>query len=125
MKMLASIQSSVVVVVIAVVACSQGSIQSHSSATIPTSASPTPNPKMVSTPISNQAIRSIDFNHVAFPHYPKYTERGKRYVTIREGEGGPASLNYGDVTGDGIEEAMMMFGIESRGSAIPEIVYVY
>jgi hypothetical protein len=52
-------------------------------------------------------------------------ERGKRYVIIREGEGGPASLNYGDVTGDGIEEAMMMFGIESRGSAILEIVYVY
>jgi hypothetical protein len=29
------------------------------------------------------------------------------------------------VTDDGIEEAMMMLGIESRGSAIPEIVYIF
>ena len=35
------------------------------------------------------------------------------------------ALNYGDVTGDGIEEAMMMLGIETRGSAIPEVVYIF
>jgi hypothetical protein len=123
--MLASILSCVFVVMIAVVACSNRSIQPHSPAAIPINAPPTPNPRTVSTSISNQAIRSIDFNHVAFPRYPEYTDSGKRYVTIKEGEGGPANLNYGDVTGDGIEEAMMMLGIEIRGSAILEIVYVY
>ena len=49
----------------------------------------------------------------------------KRYITLKAGDGGPSQLNYGDVTGDGIEEAMMMLGIESRGSAIPEIVYIF
>ena len=49
----------------------------------------------------------------------------KRYITLKAGDGGPSQLNYGDVTGDGIEEAMMMLGIESHGSAIPEIVYIF
>jgi hypothetical protein len=75
------------------------------------------------TPI--QPIRLIDFSAVAFPHYPEYTDRAKKYVTLKPGDGRPAMLNYGDVTGDGLEEALMMLGIASRGSAIPEIVYIF
>ena len=79
------------------------------------------------SPTPVQPIRLIDFNHVAFPNYPIYVgDRGKKkYVTLKPGDGGPALLNYGDVTGDGAEEAMMMLGIENRGSAIPEIVYIF
>jgi hypothetical protein len=86
-----------------------------------------PAPKIELTPSSSpiQPIRSVDFNNVAFPHYPEYTDRAKKYVTLKAGDGGPAMLNYGDVTGDGLEEAMMMLGIEGRGSAIPEIVYIF
>lgn len=84
-------------------------------------------PKIESTPSSTpiQPIRTIDFNAVAFPHYPEYTDRAKKYVTLKPGDGGPAMLNYGDVTDDGVEEALMMLGIENRGSAIPEIVYIF
>jgi len=78
-----------------------------------------------SSPNRDQLIRSIDFNQVAFPHYPEYTMSAKRYITLKAGDGGPSQLNYGDVTGDGVEEAMMMLGIESHGSAIPEIVYIF
>ncbi len=85
--------------------------------------SPTPD----SSPTPPQPIRSIDFDYVAFPNYPEYIgDRGKKkYVTLKPGAGGPALLNYGDVTGDGVEEAMMMLGIETRGTAIPEIVYIF
>lgn len=72
-----------------------------------------------------QRIRLVDFNQVAYPRYPQYTVRAKRYITLKGGEGGPAELNYGDVTGDSVEEAMMMLRIENRGSAIPEIVYIF
>jgi len=87
--------------------------------------SPTAKPNASPTP--RQPIRSVDFNSVAFPLYPVYVgDRGKKkYITIKPGDGGPAKLNYGDVTGDGIEEAIMMLGIENRGSAIPEIVYIF
>jgi hypothetical protein len=78
-----------------------------------------------SSPNRHQPVRSIDFNHVAFPHYTKYTMRAKTYITLKAADGGPAQLNYGDVTGDGVEEAMMMLGIESRGSAILDIVYIF
>ena len=87
--------------------------------------SPAPTAEPTPSPTPTQAIRSIDFNNVAFPHYPEYTNRAKKYVTLKPGDGGPAMLNFGDVTGDGIEEAMMMLGIESNGSAIPEIVYIF
>jgi hypothetical protein len=111
------------VIVLLTLACSRAQIKSPASQQAPVVASPAP--KLVALPTPAQPIRSIDFNNVAFPHYPEYTERAKRYVTLKPGEGGPALLNYGDVTGDGVEEAMMMLGIETRGSAIPEIVYIF
>jgi len=103
-------------------ACSRAQVRSlQPSNSILTAATPN------ASPSPSQAIRSIDFNHVAFPNYPDYIgDRGKKkYITLKPGDGGPALLNYGDVTGDGIEDAMMMLGIETRGSAIPEIVYIF
>ncbi|MBK8467170.1 MAG: hypothetical protein IPL32_15225 [Chloracidobacterium sp.] len=34
-------------------------------------------------------------------------------------------VTYGDVTGDGIEEAIVSMSIQTGGSAIPGVVYVY
>src|SRR6266404_4221098 len=104
--------------------CSRTQINSSPSRQL-SAVSPAPTAEPTPSPTPTQAIRSIDFNNVAFPHYPEYTNRAKKYVTLKPGDGGPAMLNYGDVTGDGIEEAMMMLGIESNGSAIPEIVYIF
>src|SRR5262249_54790921 len=103
-------------------ACSRAQVRSSQpSNSIVAAATPT------ASPSPSQPIRSIDFNDVAFPNYPDYIgDRGKKkYITLKPGDGGPALLNYGDVTGDGIEDAMMMLGIETRGSAIPEIVYIF
>jgi hypothetical protein len=92
-----------------------------------TTASPTLKIESISMPATNQPLRSVDFCQIAFPHYPVYVgDRGKKkYVTLKPGDGCPAQLDYGDVTGDGIEEAMMVLGIETRGSGIPEIVYIF
>jgi hypothetical protein len=105
--------------------CSHAQVASPS-ATKPIT-SPTANAETTPAPRASQPIRSIDFNNVAFPHYPVYVgDRGKKkYVTLKPGDGGPALVNFGDVTGEGTEEAMMMLGIETRGSAIPEIVYIF
>jgi hypothetical protein len=108
-------------------ACSSAKTQSPTLSQ--NNAPPSPTPKAQSSPSSNpnSPIRSIDFANISYPHYPVYvTDRGKKkYVTLKAGEGTPAYLNYGDVTGDGIEEAMLVLGIENRGSAIPMIVYIY
>ena len=107
--------------------CSRAPTGSPASQQPIANASPSAKVEPTPSPTAIQLIRSIDFNNVAFPHYLTYIgDRGKKeYVTLKPGDGGPAMLNYGDVTGDGIEEAMMMLGIESNGSAIPEIVYIF
>jgi len=113
------------VIVLLTLSCSRS--HAGSDASQQTTAVPSPPPKIdvIPSPTTVQPIRLVDFNNVAFQRYPEYTDRAKKYVTLKPGDGRPAKLNYGDVTGDGVEEALMMLGIESRGSAIPEIVYIF
>lgn len=108
-------------------ACSHAETQPPALAQTSATPSPVPQAESSLSPTSNQPIRSIDFATISYPHYPVYVDdRGKkRYVTLKPGEGAPAYLNYGDVTGDGVEEAMTVLGIENRGSAIPHIAYIY
>ena len=72
---------------------------------------------------SESPIRKIDFNEISYPDYPEYDSM--KYVKTKRGEAGPAYVAYGDVTGDGMEEAMLVLALESRGSAIPYIIYIY
>lgn len=77
---------------------------------------------------SGSSIRSVDFDNISYPNLPDYSDpRGyrKKRVTLKPGEGGPSHLNYGDITGDGAEEAMAVLPIENRGSAIPYYVYIF
>lgn len=85
-----------------------------------------PSAPSVPTPIS--PIRKVDFDNILYPNFPDYSDpdgRKKKYVTLKPGEGGPNFVNYGDITGDGIEEAMVALGIDNRGSAIPDYVYIF
>jgi hypothetical protein len=36
-----------------------------------------------------------------------------------------ADVTYGDVTGDGVEEAMVRLGIHTGGSSMPNCLYIY
>jgi hypothetical protein len=103
-------------------------------------ASPSPTPKIEASPSPNpdSPIRSVDFENFTFPAKPIYPT-GEKYFTLRNGkyagrlqdgaiEPYPVSLVesvYGDVTGDGNEEAMLVLTENIRGTAIPYYVYVY
>ncbi len=81
-----------------------------------------------SAPTPDSPIRSIDFDNISYPNFPDYSDRSgrkKKYITLKPGEGGPNFINYGDITGDGIEEAMVALGIDNHGSAIPDYVYIF
>lgn len=85
-------------------------------------------PQVTSSSTPDSPIRSIDFGNVAYPRFPDYSDpngRKKEYVDLRPGEGEPNFLNYGDITSDGVEDAMVALGVENRGSAIPDYVYIF
>lgn len=89
--------------------------------------------------LPNQAIRSVDFANFAFPWLRELGDSGKTLV-LRNGELKPThdkngmveemgvtlqSITYGDVTGDGREEAMVVLSMVTGGSAIPHATYIY
>jgi len=79
-------------------------------------------------PVPASPIRLVDFDNVSYPRFPDYSDpngRAKRFVTLKPGEGGPNFINYGDVTGDGVEDAIVALGIDNHGSAIPDYVYIF
>lgn len=80
-----------------------------------------------STPVPVPLIRSVDFDEISFPRFPDYSDPNgrKKFVTLKPGEGGPNFINYGDVTRDGSEDAMVVLGIDNHGSAIPHYVYIF
>jgi len=89
---------------------------------------PTSAPVAGSAPTPVSPIRAVDFDNISYPNFPDYSDpngRIKKYITLKPGEGGPNFLNYGDITGDGLEEAMVALGIDNHGSAIPYYVYIF
>ena len=97
----------------------------------------TSQPAFSQQPRSN--IRSVDFANFTFP-WTADLGNPKKSFTLRNGEL-PATRNergfidemgvflqgvkYGDVTGDGLEEAIVSLSIQTGGSAIPGIIYIY
>ena len=84
-------------------------------------------------------IRSVDFTNFSYQWAPDLGDARKLFK-LRNGER-PATRNrhgfidemgvffqsvkYGDVTGDGIEEAIVSLSIQTGGSATPGLVYIY
>lgn len=117
-------------IVIVLASCStqqdkQSSAPSQASSKSTTRLASEPKPSPVPTVKERSAIRSINFAHVSYPNYPNYSHDRKRRITLKSGEGSPAYLDYGDVTGDGVEEALAVLGIDIHGTAIPHYVYIY
>lgn len=78
-------------------------------------------------------IRKVDFTNYSYPASPIYSSK-EGLITLNKGSFAgstaydPMSLAYviyGDVTGDGIEEAMVTLQIVVQGSAIPHVTYIY
>jgi hypothetical protein len=81
------------------------------------------------------SIRSVDFANFTFPRTTGLkVSGGRKTFTLKDGRF-PESTNevgmsladvtYGDVTGDGVEEAMVNLGIHTGGSAMPNCLYIY
>jgi hypothetical protein len=79
------------------------------------------------SPISktNSQIRLVDFNKVTYVNFPDYSRSKPKHITLKAGEGKPSYVNYGDITGDKMEEAIVVLSIDNRGSAIQYYVYVF
>jgi hypothetical protein len=110
------------------VSCSIG--KSHnSSPRLQVAGSPTPQtaerPSPSPTPPGKPSIHAVDFDDIAYPNFPDFSGSKRKSITLKPGEGGPSHINYGDVTGDELEEAMVVLPIEIHGSAIPYYVYIF
>lgn len=88
---------------------------------------------------SSQGIRSIDFTNFTFHWVGKLGDASKSF-TLRKGKLDPTrnktgmveemgvnlqSIAYGDATGDGVEDAMVVLSIVTGGSAIPHATYIF
>src|SRR4029077_12407536 len=93
----------------------------------PTAVKPisSPSPSASTISIANSPIRSVDFNKVTYPNFVAYDASKAKQITLKAGDGRPSFINFGDITGDGAEEAMVVLSIENRGSAIPYDVYIF
>ncbi len=94
---------------------------------------PTPQAIVNSSATVNSTIRDVDFANLTYPAKPEFSY-GRRSFKLQhgryEGDRGHdplilASIAYGDVTGDGVEEAIVVIEVSIRGTAIPHIVYIY
>jgi hypothetical protein len=91
------------------------------------------------SPVPDSPIRRIDFENFSYP-FPE-RPHGRKKIRLRDGEQPPtlfgehgiphnwgyilSEVSYGDLTGDDIEEAIVILGIISSGSGIPNYVYIY
>jgi hypothetical protein len=97
-------------------------------------------PTLTNLPASS--IRDVDFRNFTFNWYPGWadTPPGGRRVKLRDGEMNTAfaygkeprkfflidePIKYGDLTGDGREEAVVVLGIITSGTARPGALFVY
>jgi hypothetical protein len=93
-------------------------------------------------PTPSSPIRSIDFSNFIYPRTADLMVPGAgKTFALKDGEFEEAGIEagreygaagmymgdvvYGDVTGDGAEEAMVSLGVQTAGSAIPNCVYIY
>ncbi len=105
------------------------------------SAQPMTSPSVESSNSTDNPIRKVDFRNFTYDHYPDWGDisiKGKKII-LRNGEmdvdvsftvNAPrgfwlADAEYGDVTGDEIEEAVVTLGIWSPGTARHHVVFVY
>jgi len=86
--------------------------------------SPTPTPNL------DSPIRKVDFKNFTYPgaeDYPGFKLKNgeKSYKHLEEDGIYLGKIEYADVTGDEEEDAILLIGIQTGGSAIPTLIYIY
>ena len=100
-------------------------------------------PIIIALAIGGATIRAVDFRNFTFRWYPRWadTPRQGRKITLTNGEMNTDfnygkeprrfylmdedPIGYGDLTGDGNDEAVVTLGIISSGTDRPGVVFVY
>jgi|GEM_PF-2549216 len=91
------------------------------------------------SPPPDSPIRKIDFGNFSYP-FPELPH-GRKRIRLRDGEQPPtlfgkdgiphdvgyalSDVSYGDLTGDGVEESIVILGLIHSGSGISHYVYIY
>jgi hypothetical protein len=100
----------------------------------------TPPPaETVASPTPDSPIRKIDFENFSYP-FPD-EPKGRKRIRLRDGEQPPTQfskhgiphdigygltdVSYGDLTGDGIEEAIVILALIHSGTGITSYIYIY
>jgi len=84
-------------------------------------------------------IRKVDFDNFSYPFPDK--PNGRKKIKLRDGEQPPtefskhgiphdigyglSDVNYADLTGDGVEEAIVLMGLIHSGTSTAGYVYIY
>lgn len=125
-----------VIAIAVAVGCSAGPNGNSSASVAPNSS---PAPPAGRQPLQGQPIRSVDFANFTYQWVAGVGDPKKSF-TLSGGEmaggrdqtetskgGGVAlqSIGYGDVSGDGRDEALVVHSVVTGGSAIPHVVYIY
>ena len=97
--------------------------------------SPTVNSSSASTPNLDSPIRKVDFNNFTYPWTDDYSSKEEKIFTLKNGEipferesqmgVSLVKTEYFDVTSDKADEAILTFSIQTGGSAVPALIYIY
>jgi len=113
-------------------ACQKSTVENNlvSPQSLPT-VSPTLNTSSTPAPNLDSPIRKVDFKNFTYSgtdDYPgifKLKNGEKPYEHMREDGIDLYKTEYADLTGDGEEEAILSMSIQTGGSAIPNLIYIY
>jgi hypothetical protein len=112
------------------------------SSNLPSSSEPTQTPQVAtstppieSAPNLNSPIRKVDFKNFTYPWTEGFSTKDERSFKLKEGEipfvmNGQmgvslVNIEYGDITNDGKDEAFINLNVETGGSSVPNMIYVY
>lgn len=118
---------SVLVIISAFSACQKSATDDKNfspSLTISQTASP------ALTPEINSPIKKIDFKNFKYPFTEfvgDFTLKNGEKPYVHQKESGIAlyKIDYADVNNDGEEDAIIFMSVQTGGSAIPNVIYIY
>ncbi len=93
----------------------------------------TPNP--ISSPALDSPVRKVDFKNFTYPWTEDLSSKFEKTFTLKNGErpyephGSMGisldKIEYVDVTNDTVDEAILTISLQTGGSAMPNIIYIY
>lgn len=114
------------IIVVSIFSACQNSVADSENPSPTVSQTPLP----TQTPEINSPIRKIDFKNFKYPNAGDYAgfklrNGEKPYIHQKEAGIDLYKIEYTDVTNDGEEDAIIFMSIQTGGSSMPNIIYIY